>query len=111
MDSRSGEIVSARSSFAVVRSSGRATAAIIASSNPALSICRTGLNSNRMVYLASFLCNLVEGAGESALSVHNVDDQSIQTMLKPGKLAKVTRGDIVVDIARIGVIRHIDGIK
>src|SRR5690349_18385719 len=32
-------------------------------------------------------------------------------MLKSGKLPKVTRGDIVVDVARIGVICDVYGIK
>src|SRR5262245_30395474 len=32
-------------------------------------------------------------------------------MLKSGKVPKVTRGDIVVDVARICVIRDVDGIK
>src|SRR5262245_38036727 len=32
-------------------------------------------------------------------------------MLKSGKLPKVTRGHIVVDVPRIGVIRQVDGIE
>src|SRR5262245_12286805 len=45
------------------------------------------------------------------LSVDHIDDQPVDAMLKASELTKMKRGDVVINVTGIGVVRDVQRIK